>query len=599
MDIVDFYATLKLQPDQASIQKADRWLKLVEKRIQQYQKRVIQKGGIMEGALKINKPALEKKIQSTLNSISSTASFHLNRFTVNQGAMQYAVNRALSNVQMNIKPLNVNTRQPNSTGRTGSTRGTVQNTSSRINSIGTIAGATVGGFGLSGLNKRIQELELLPVSMESVTGSKAEASKQMAFLRRLGAEVGATQRELSPDYTKFFASAQGTALEPFAQSGFRSLTRYGKVMGLDQESMKGTFKAVTQMVNKQQIMAEELKGQLAERLPAAVRLMADAVTGGDTKKLFALMKAGKLDPNTALPKFFMQLEAKAAGGWDSYTKTVRYQQNMSNVGFENLLTTFGQNGGNEAFFRGWKSIADMLPKMETFAKAAGSAFLGLSRHMEGFTSIMIGANDALEWFNQLHPQAQAGMQYLGLAAVVMGTKFGRAFAPLYAMFLILEDIAAYSQGKKSITGIALGKDYDAAPTGIARPRPYDGLPFGSIANDYSDIFNKNPTLMNGFNLLGPSLLSKGLGGLGSFSGWTAEKSYDFNSPKGINLTGGSQLDLAMQTATGNANLNPQANALGGNIFNVTITPDMEGNVVAPEVFKRELEKTLTNFTITE
>lgn len=128
---------------------------------------------------------------------------------------------------------------------------------------GVMAGTGIlTGFGLSALNRRLAEMQSAQVGLSTVAGSPEEYNKQRAFLKQLGSSIGATQSELVPEYTKFFANAQGTALEPFAQTGFASLTKYGKVLGLDQESMKGTFRAVSQMVNKQQIMAEELKGQL-------------------------------------------------------------------------------------------------------------------------------------------------------------------------------------------------------------------------------------------------------------------------------------------------------------------------------------------------
>lgn len=115
---------------------------------------------------------------------------------------------------------------------------------------GVMAGTGIlTGFGLYALNRRLAEMQSAQVGLSTVAGSPEEYNKQRAFLRQLGGSIGATQAELVPEYTKFFANAQGTALEPYAQTGFASLTKYGKVLGLDQESMKGTFRAVSQMVN--------------------------------------------------------------------------------------------------------------------------------------------------------------------------------------------------------------------------------------------------------------------------------------------------------------------------------------------------------------
>lgn len=465
MNIATYYATLKLKPDPKSVAEADRWLKSIEKRFGGGSG-----GGFLGNLFRFNQKALDMKVKQAFDRASLNSVLHINRFHINQTALNYNLNSAIIRATQSLAPITVNTRvraTASGTGaaRTPSSSPTNNRTSysghgavSGIRAAGTIAGFTAGGFGLSALNTKLQKLEMLPVSMEAVTGDKAKADQQLAFLNRLGHEVGSTRMELAPDYTKFFASAAGTPLEAHAQSGFRSLTRYGKVMGLDQEEMKGSFKAVTQMVNKQQIMAEELKGQLAERLPAAVRLMAEAVTGGDTKKLMAMMKDGQLDPNTALPKFFMLLESKAAGGWGKYTQTTRYQQNMAGVNFEDSLALFGKSGGNDAFFRMWQTIQQTLPKLDPIVKALAKSFSVLADGLEHSANILVMFSDGMAKFNTLSPEVQKGFGLMGAAAVLFGTQLGRAFLPLTLMFGLLDDLATYRKGGKSLIGEALGGD---------------------------------------------------------------------------------------------------------------------------------------------
>lgn len=195
--------------------------------------------------------------------------------------------------------------------------------------------------------------------------------------------------------------------------------------------------------------------RIAERLPAAVRLMAEAVTGGDTKKLFQMMKDGKLDPNTALPKFFEILEAKANGGWDSYVKTTRYQQNKAGVGFENSLELFRTSGGNDAFFKGWKAIADSLPKMDGLVKMIAHSFGVLADGVVRVSDILVMFSDWSSKFNSLAPSTQNTLETLGVAWLLFGTRVGRAMLPLTALMLLLDDMAVYNQGGKSLIGDAL------------------------------------------------------------------------------------------------------------------------------------------------
>ena len=82
---------------------------------------------------------------------------------------------------------------------------------------------------------------------------KSQSNQQ--YLNNLGTRLGMTTRQLQPSFTQYLANAQGTALEPSLMRDFESFTQYGAVMGLSPEEMKGSLKAITQMVSKQQIYA--------------------------------------------------------------------------------------------------------------------------------------------------------------------------------------------------------------------------------------------------------------------------------------------------------------------------------------------------------
>ena len=139
---------------------------------------------------------------------------------------------------------------------------------------GMFGGATVGGavgaasssmagllpgFGAAyaavNFNKIGQELKSVENALLAVSGSEQAAAENMAFLNSVGAEMGKTVRGLGPEFVKLAASIQGTALGGQEQTIFKSFMKYGTVMGLDEEAMKGSFRAVSQMVSKQQVYA--------------------------------------------------------------------------------------------------------------------------------------------------------------------------------------------------------------------------------------------------------------------------------------------------------------------------------------------------------
>ena len=65
--------------------------------------------------------------------------------------------------------------------------------------------------------------------------------------------------------------------------------------------MHGAFIALGQMISKGKVQAEELRGQLGERLPGAFQLAAKAM-GMTTAALDKFMADGKLTAEELLPK---------------------------------------------------------------------------------------------------------------------------------------------------------------------------------------------------------------------------------------------------------------------------------------------------------
>jgi len=495
--IAEYFASVKFKPDTASLKKVDQFFSIAEKRIARVVQR-IEKQDVMGGLFKVNNAQLARQLNKSLNAASRTTVFTVSNFKIDQGSLEKSLQLALARAKtsVTISPVvNKVPRTPTFSPQTGGRKsGSIFNDMARNSSLrglGTMwhsvlaGGGILTGFGLRSLNTTMRELQMMPVSMESVTGSRSKAEEQLAFLDRLGSEVGATRRELVPEYTKFFASAMGTSLEPFAQSGFRSLTRYGKVMGLDKEAMKGTFKSITQMVSKQQIMAEELKGQTAERLPAAIRLMAEAVTGGDTKALFKMMEAGQLNPNTALPKFFAKLEEKAAQGWKGYEDSSAFEQNMAAKRFEDLIMLQGKSGGYNAQMEFWKSINTLLANSDATAKAFGRTLEWFSGVFKDGTEAVSVFNSALNGLNNMAPEVRDGVETIGLAMLALSTKTGRALIPLTTLFGFIHDIAAWRSGGKSLVGMALGEDYNGDTVPASYKNRFAGQRFGGQLAKYS------------------------------------------------------------------------------------------------------------------
>lgn len=492
--IADYVASLRLKPDLKSLNTADRFFKLLDSKVARYSKKINKSGNLLgvgntvKGVQEVER-AEAKRSKSNIANTAREADAHIKAYERRIKAENQLERLRMANERLKLsQAAGSRAAERHAYWRSNVNRPIAAQSAGSYRNLTTLGGAGIAGFGLSSLNKVTQRLEMLPISMEAVAGSAEEAAKQLQFLEELGKRVGATRLELVPEYTKFYASARGTKLEGEAQTIFSSLTSYGKVMGLDQEEMKGSFRALTQMISKQQIYAEELKGQLAERMPAAVRIMAEAVAGGDTKKLFKMMEAGQLDPNEALPKFAMELEARSAGGWNKYRQTSRYKQNISAVALEDQFMLMNKSGGNSAWFKIWSTFADTLPRMAPLFKAAGQAADFFAGKFQGLGDIIGGLSAIVGQVQGITYATEDMSNRLAQLAPFLAAFWKRAFAPLYGAYLIIQDIAGYSMGMKSVTGMAFdfmqGKGAHAsalAPQNIRQSNPYEGKPFAGLA----------------------------------------------------------------------------------------------------------------------
>ena len=208
-------------------------------------------------------------------------------------------------------------------------------------------------------------------------GDMAQTAQELDFIRRNADRLGITYAVLSGEYSKFIIATKGTNLEgEKSRKIFIAIAEAGRVNKLTTEQMTGAFLAFSQMVSKGKVNAEELRGQLAERLPGAVKLFADAL-GVSTAKLDEMLQKGQVSSDI-LDKVADQLiktYGPALAGSLNTTTTAMGQ-------FENALfqarIAFAEGGFIEGFNAALKSLTEYLKSPEakqgmiTLGKAAGT-----------------------------------------------------------------------------------------------------------------------------------------------------------------------------------------------------------------------------------
>ena len=114
--------------------------------------------------------------------------------------------------------------------------------------------------------------------------------------------LGLNIRKNADDYGSLTAASKGTELQGEAtQKVWLASALASKALNLTTEQSTGMLKAFEQMMSKGNVQAEELRGQLGERLPGAFNMAADAM-GVSTQELNKMLGNGEVLASDLLPK---------------------------------------------------------------------------------------------------------------------------------------------------------------------------------------------------------------------------------------------------------------------------------------------------------
>ncbi|EOQ5557221.1 tape measure protein, partial [Escherichia coli] len=157
----------------------------------------------------------------------------------------------------------------------GHTSTSINNTSDAFNNLASnaikLSGAFYSVMGALNAYKAIMNAGLKRDSAQRaakfVLGDKA--SEAETFIRGLADKTGLNISEGLSSYAKFAAGAQGSMSQDETQQLFGNATAMSRLMGLSNDELNGILKAFEQMASKGKIQAEELRGQLGDRMAGA------------------------------------------------------------------------------------------------------------------------------------------------------------------------------------------------------------------------------------------------------------------------------------------------------------------------------------------
>jgi len=120
------------------------------------------------------------------------------------------------------------------------------------------------------INKFVNTLVILK-------GSTASAITELQLLFELSNKLGTSFTAAAAPFVKFAAAAAGALTDSAIRDVFESFATVGVALQLTQSEVTGVFLALQQIASKGVVSMEELRLQLAERVPGAMRLAAQSM----------------------------------------------------------------------------------------------------------------------------------------------------------------------------------------------------------------------------------------------------------------------------------------------------------------------------------
>lgn len=175
-------------------------------------------------------------------------------------------------------------------------------------------------------------------SIEAVSEKTGDYALNQQFLAETSERLGQKTLDYSKSFKSFFAAfteSGGGAQE--ARDIYEAAAESSANLRLSQEQTNGVMLAFGQIASKGKVQAEELRGQIGERIPGAFGIAARAM-GMTTAELDKVMSKGELYSKDFLPKFAKELKKTFGTGGEAVTGL---QADLNRL--DNMIAKIGSN----------------------------------------------------------------------------------------------------------------------------------------------------------------------------------------------------------------------------------------------------------------
>lgn len=228
------------------------------------------------------------------------------------------------------------------------------------------------------------KMERMRVMLRGLNKDKANpgkaAAEDMQYIVDMAQNAPFAMQALTDSFVKF----RSAGLDP-TDGSLKALVDSVARFGGDSELLKRAAVAVQQMSGKGVVSMEELRQQLGEAVPNAMKAMADAagITMGELTKA---VSSGTVEAKQALSLMFVGLRAENENAAKDMMQTYTGALAQLQTSFTLFAARVGQTGYLDSLSKGMKELASIMNSAEgiSFANSLGS---GLTTAIDGLRQL--------------------------------------------------------------------------------------------------------------------------------------------------------------------------------------------------------------------
>lgn len=250
--------------------------------------------------------------------------------------------------------------------------------------LGFVTAMGVGFYKLQdGAFQAAKAIEQIQAVMAAATGSSAIGRKEFDFVSKTAVELGLDLKAASEEYARLMASgiAAGLSLEE-VRKVFLGAAQAGTALHLSGERMSRMLLALTQMMSKGRVGAQEMVQQLGDALPGAIEVASKAM-GMSMTEFMDAMERGEISANKFVKAFGEALSAQyaeqATKASDTLTNSLNRMATAQFLFNKSVNDTLNIGGMYKSAIDGINNaIMGMSTNMEMIVKVVSTVGIGLA-----------------------------------------------------------------------------------------------------------------------------------------------------------------------------------------------------------------------------